>query len=437
MGNKVSSTQRLWARSVSAIGGAVGGLIGGGWKQILLRILILGALAGTGALIYTWAGLAPISAKAGHTEITRWFLHFAMRKAVETRSASLQAPELDDLSMVLKGAGHYATGCAPCHGAPGQAPSLVARNMTPQPPLLIDKIDEWTPEQLFWIVKNGVKFTAMPAWPSATREDEVWAMVAFLDQMPELSPEQYLAMAYGEAADGRDQDENSPSRSQETTQSQHQHSGLTSGNQNPDHLKSLEYPIGSVLENCVRCHGERGIGRGTGAFPKIAGQNEAYLLANLSAYARGTRYSGIMQPIAAALDEETLAALAQHYSRQPAFGPAGDDLDPESIKKGRGIVFNGLPAKGVPSCRDCHGPTAADRNPLYPQIAGQYADYLFLQLKLFKKNQRGETPYSDIMHVVTKRLTEEEMRHAAAYYASLEGEPALMGIPARKRSTPD
>src|SRR3546814_1002594 len=69
----------------------------------------------------------------------------------------------------------------------------------------------------------------------------------------------------------------------------------------------------SVPGDCARCHGRDGAGRGTDAFPKLAGLDEAYLLASLQAFASGERRSGIMQPIAADLDAGELRAMAGHY----------------------------------------------------------------------------------------------------------------------------
>jgi cytochrome c553 len=374
-------------------------LTGLSWKQALLGLTVLAVLFAGGGFLYAWSGLVPIAASSGHWAITSWVLGFTMRNAVETHSLGTQVPPLDDPALVLKGAGHYATGCAACHGAPGEARSLIVQQMTPKPPFLPPMISEWTPAQLFWIVKNGIKFTAMPAWPALQREDEVWAMVAFLQQLPALTSEQYERLAYGERA-------NAGSGADAT----------------PDHLRPLAEPLGPALANCVRCHRADGAGRGRGAFPKLADQTEAYLLASLQAFAKGERFSGIMQPIAAGLSEDTMRALAGYYADQAGFGvpPAPTDA-PDAIARGKAIAEQGVPEQGIPSCADCHGPKQAPRNPIYPKLAGQYAGYLALQLELFKAGKRGGTPYAHIMQSIAKRLSAEQIRDLAAYYASLGG----------------
>jgi cytochrome c553 len=74
---------------------------------------------------------------------------------------------------------------------------------------------------------------------------------------------------------------------------------------------------------------------------------------------------------------------------------------------------------------DCHGPTDYPRNPAYPLLEGQYADYLVLQLELFAERRRGGSPYAPLMHHVVDRLDEQQMRDVAAFYASRSPSEAL------------
>lgn len=151
--------------------------------------VMLGGLAIGGFLIAA-SGIVPIKASSGHWAITDWFLHFAMRRSIATQSLGIESPALDEPGLVLKGAGHYETGCAPCHGSP-QRPPTFAEAMTPRPPHLPPRLSEWSPDDLFYVVKHGVKFTGMPGWSALGRDDEVWAMVAFLRKLPSLAAEDY------------------------------------------------------------------------------------------------------------------------------------------------------------------------------------------------------------------------------------------------------
>ncbi|SDS64844.1 Cytochrome c553 [Halopseudomonas xinjiangensis] len=367
------------------------------FRRLALGVALVLLMLGAGALALTSAGLVSISASSGHWPVTSWFLHYSMRRAVSTQSLGIEVPEnLADPALIFKGAGHFETGCLVCHGAPGRGQSLIAQQMTPEPPYLPSRISRWEPQELFWIVRHGIKFTAMPAWPALKRDDEVWAVVAFLQQLPEMSPERYRQLAFGERA------ENPAAVA-------------------PEHLRSLSDPLGPVLADCARCHGPDGGGRATGAFPILAGQNQAYLLASLKAYASGSRASGVMQPIAAGLDDEVLGQLAEYYAQLPPV-TSRDEAQPdlEAVARGSELAAIGAKEQKVPSCIHCHGPSEAQRNRMYPVLAGQYPDYLALQLQLFAAGERGGTEYAEIMHSAAQRLTPDQMRDLAQFYASLE-----------------
>ena len=337
-----------------------------------------------------------------------------MQRSVATHSLAVKAPPLKDRALMVKGAGHYEIGCRPCHGSPEsrQLPP-VARAMTPHPPELFRELPKWNAKQLFYIVKHGVKFTGMPAWPAQQRDDEVWAVVAFLLELPWLTAGEYRRLVSGQNS----------VRSEDAP------------------LKDLAGPEKrppALIESCAACHGLDGRGRGLGSFPKLAGQRPTYLSASLQAYAHGQRHSGIMQPIAAGLSSEAIRVTARYYTDligsfqpQAAGAPLQRSLinepgqyghgatDTAAIERGREIAARGIPPQGVPSCIDCHGPGTALRNPIYPNLAGQYADYLILQLELFQAQRRGGTPYAHIMRRIAGRLNHSQMRDVALYYSSL------------------
>src|SRR3546814_5639660 len=81
----------------------------------------------------------------------------------------------------------------------------MGKGTNPAPPELSETVHKWTPAELFWIVKYGLKMTGMPAWGPTHRDDELWAITAFLLRLPELSPEEYRSMTKaGDAtSDGR------------------------------------------------------------------------------------------------------------------------------------------------------------------------------------------------------------------------------------------
>ncbi|MCI0539288.1 MAG: c-type cytochrome [Verrucomicrobiales bacterium] len=357
-----------------------------------MAVLLAGILIGGGLVAVS--GIIPIKASSGHWAITGWFLNFTKERSVATHTLGLKEPALDEPWLVLKGAGHYETGCRPCHGSPGLPHPRIAQEMTPPPPDLGLATLKWEPRELFYIVKHGIKFTGMPAWPASQRDDEVWAMVAFLREFPRLDTERYRCLALGENA---------------LTESVPMHD-----------LEATEKAPQAVSHSCGRCHGVNGQGRESPAFPKLAGQKPDYLFASLQAFARGERHSGMMEPIAAGLSSEQMRELALYYGNLPAWPKSSLHAETAAtIERGKSIARGGIPSHRVPTCAACHGPDTAPRNPIYPRLAGQHADYLVLQLKLFKAQQRGGTAYGHLMYHVAGGLTPDQMRDVACYYASL------------------
>ena len=365
-----------------------------------LRIAAILAVVGLGGFLVAASGIIPINATSGHWPITRWILQFTMQRSVATHSFAIKSPPLDEPWLVLKGAGHYEIGCRPCHGSPELHHPRIAQHMLPPPPYLAQTTSKWEREELFYIVKHGLKFTGMPAWPSSHRDDEVWAMVAFLEVFPKLDAEQYRRLVNGES---RAIAKDVPLTALEASE-------------------TLDQPI---TASCARCHGADGLGRDIAAFPKLAGQSPAYLAASLEAFASGERHSGIMEPIAAALNAEQIRELARHYAKMKSPSPLPPDHDTaQAIDRGEAIAQLGIPNQDIPACAACHDPGTTPRNPNYPVLDGQFAEYLTLQLTLFKQEQRGGTPYAPLMRRVAAGLSAEQIRDVASYYASQAPRPA-------------
>ena len=140
------------------------------------------------ALAFALAGLGDIAASRGHWPFVERFLDFGMRHAVKRHASGIEVPKLDDPNMIRLGAAHFHRGCAFCHGAPGIPVNPIAKHMLPPPPELAVTMRPWQPNDLFWIVKNGFKYTGMPGWVAIEREDANWAVVAFLTRIKRWMP---------------------------------------------------------------------------------------------------------------------------------------------------------------------------------------------------------------------------------------------------------
>ena len=237
--------------------------------------------------------------------------------------------------------------------------------MTPVPPTLEGAAAKWTPRELSRIVRHGVKYTGMPAWIAPERDGEIWAMVAFLRALPEMSASEYDDLATGDPLPGD-----------------------------------------RVLETCARCHGHDG-GPSGGGFPVIGGQSELYLVAALEAYAEGSRRSGIMQFAANAVPAEEFPRLAAHYASRRGVGPRSEPDD----SAGSRIAFQGLPAQAVPACESCHRPSAK-RPSAYQFLAGQDAGYIATRLRLMRE-AGSDRPGERVMRAIATRLPDDAIEAVA------------------------
>lgn len=354
------------------------------WRRLFIAIAALGA----GGLLFAWSGLFNVAASSGHWAVTDWLLHWVMQNSVRTRSMTIDTPNLSNPGLVHRGAGHYQTGCAPCHGSPAEPQNLSVAQATPPPPTLNHVNEKWQPKHLFWIVKHGIKFTGMPAWVALKRDDEIWAMVAFLREQPSMNAERYRELAFGDVKIMQVQGDNAE----------------------------------KLLSDCARCHGRDGAGRDNDAFPMIGGQSEAYLRDALKAYATGARHSGIMQPAARRGSEADLNVAAAHYaSQRPAATKQA--LNPALVTAGERIARVGIPGEGVPACLTCHGAAERARNPHFPRLDGQHATFLAGQLRAWQEETRGGGPYGHLMAAIAARMSAEEIEAAAHFFASRNPAP--------------
>lgn len=151
------------------------------------------AAAAAGAAIVVYAGWYNISADQ-HLAPTYHVIDYALKRAVRQHASDVTVPPLDDPAKKNRGLALYREHCVRCHGAPGVAPEPFALGMTPAPAMLVHTAREWPPAQLYWVVKRGIKMTGMPAWEYRMSEDDLWAVVAFMLELPRLSPAQYRTL---------------------------------------------------------------------------------------------------------------------------------------------------------------------------------------------------------------------------------------------------
>ena len=197
-----------------------------------------------------------------------------------------------------------------------------------------------------------------------------------------------------------------------------------SGDINAGRMVVLGGLYGGQRIACIQCHGLDGAGNSSGAFPRLSGQSAWYLYKTLQDYAAGLRLNPIMSPIAQTLNDRQMQDVAAYYAaaKAPAIASPGR-ADVSVLQIGGAIAASGVAAQGVPACNGCHGADGRGAPPIYPVLAGQYAAYTRYQLALWKSGRRGGDPM-DIMELIAKAMTEEQIDAVARYYAAVTPQTA-------------
>jgi thiosulfate dehydrogenase len=170
---------------------------------------------------------------------------------------------------------------------------------------------------------------------------------------------------------------------------------------------------------CISCHGAHGEGNPSGGFPRLAGVGDAYLEAQLAAFADGSRPSSAMQQFASNMPNGDRAAVSRYFSSLPA---------PDGIRKtdteaavpsdtGAWLATRGRWQQGLPACAQCHGPGGSGVGSAFPPLAGQPADYIKTQLHAWQAGKRPPGPLG-LMAAVASKLSDADIDALAGYYSA-------------------
>jgi len=168
---------------------------------------------------------------------------------------------------------------------------------------------------------------------------------------------------------------------------------------------------------CGACHGPAGNSVNP-AWPSIAGQHAGYLVQELQEFKSGLRSDVLMTGQAMALTDEDMRNLAVYYAAQEAA--AKSVLDAKTLNQGQALYRGGNKENGVAACIACHGPDGSG-NPAarYPDISGQYAQYIAKGLRDFASGVRKNNGPTRIMRDIAARMSEEEILAVASYVQGL------------------
>lgn len=145
------------------------------------------------AFLVIISGAYNVAATAPHSELERVIFNSTMRHSVRAR-AGKETREVWSEDQVRSGFEEYDSMCITCHAAPGKEPGDIRKGLQPQPPNLAEAAKQWSSPELFWIIKNGVKMTGMPAFGPTHSDEKIWNIVGFVRRLPQISAQEFKAM---------------------------------------------------------------------------------------------------------------------------------------------------------------------------------------------------------------------------------------------------
>jgi mono/diheme cytochrome c family protein len=146
------------------------------------------------AVLFVESGLYNIGADDHHTKFVFGIILQLRNRSIELRSRDIQVHEITDQRRLASGAQRYSELCSGCHLAPGSPKSDMRIGMYPHPPTLAQE-EAQEPKRAFWIIKHGIKMSAMPSWAKVLDDNAIWEIVAFVRRMPDMSPEAYQELS--------------------------------------------------------------------------------------------------------------------------------------------------------------------------------------------------------------------------------------------------
>lgn len=160
-------------------------------KTVVATLLSSAAVVAVAGAAFIYFGIFNVAATDRHWPAVHWVLETARTRSIVTHASGITPPDgFDEQAKVIGAVQHFSEHCAVCHGSPGGRRGDFAEGMYPQPPALADVVARYKPAELFWILKNGIKMSGMPAMAS-DGDDMLWSTVAFLQRLPGMSEDEF------------------------------------------------------------------------------------------------------------------------------------------------------------------------------------------------------------------------------------------------------
>ncbi|MFA3781737.1 cytochrome c [Melioribacteraceae bacterium 4301-Me] len=166
--------------------------------KIFFTIVFTLAAIVIAGIVYIYSGSYDVSANSAENKLTKWVLRTIRESSIESRIKNITAPNLENPSLIKQGLAHYKEMCEDCHGSPAKSETEISVGLNPPAPNLVKLGSVIPPEEIFWVTKNGIKMTGMPAWGKTHSDDKIWAIVAAVKKLNRISVKEYDSIKFSD-----------------------------------------------------------------------------------------------------------------------------------------------------------------------------------------------------------------------------------------------
>jgi cbb3-type cytochrome c oxidase subunit III len=168
---------------------------------------------------------------------------------------------------------------------------------------------------------------------------------------------------------------------------------------------------------CAACHGLDG-NPASSQYPKLAGQHENYIVRQVGLFKSHKRENAVMMGFVMSLSEQDMHDIGAYFAGKSSLAGVADE---KMLSRGQALYRGGDSQLGVPACMACHGPDGRGMAGAgYPQLAGQWADYVQAKLKDWKNGTTwGDDGNAKIMPQIAQRLGDADIAALASYVEGL------------------
>jgi thiosulfate dehydrogenase len=157
-------------------------------KNVALGVLLVLVVLAFGGWLYLRLGYADLRANSKPSWLESSLSATALNASAARHALAQQDPIQPTEANLLDGSRLYRDKCADCHGRPDNPMSDYGESFYPPAPQFTNTHPRLPENQNFYIIKYGIRRTAMPAWGNIMADSEIWQVVTFLSHLDNLPP---------------------------------------------------------------------------------------------------------------------------------------------------------------------------------------------------------------------------------------------------------